>query len=157
MCIKYDYDDDLSFEENRGSCISRVNKQIIGDYAERLISELTNCTHLGTGARVDFENNHYAFELKKNPRTDNSSSKKQNIRKGKAYAKENGKEFAYAYWQNRPNNKYIQDDVLHLHGRGLFDHLGVSDKYDEFLQQMDNASTFVINTLRDKFNECSFS
>lgn len=154
--INFVYEPLLTLEENRGDFLrSRIN-HFVGDYVEARIPEYDldpNARHLGVGHKVDWENSKIVVEQKKNPKTDNDSSKKQNILKLKECAKEKNKIPIYAYWEDRPKRDYIKDDVRHLHGIAIFKYLGIEDQWDIFLSDVNNVKLIIRDELKKKFND----
>ena len=82
--VNYTYDPLFSYEENRGSfVIQRLNMQV-GYYAEEVMPEWDpdpESKHLGAGKKTDWENSTCVFELKRNPKANNGSSKKGDVPK----------------------------------------------------------------------------
>jgi hypothetical protein len=153
--MTFTYDILLTYDENRGHYLRNYH-QAVGHLVEKLISEFDpdpESKHLGTGGKVDYINSTYCFEQKINPSTDNSSSRKTNLKKGKQYAEEHNLEFVYAYLEDRPKNMYIKDDVLHVHGAAIFELLGIPDKWDSFLNKLENEKRSIIDRLRNEFEE----
>ena len=154
--LKYEYDYLFSYEENRGACLTRLIDQAMGNYVEEVIPEWDpdpEAKHLGVGLKVDWENKLIVVEQKKNPQTDNASSRKANLVKLKESAKEKKKIAIYAYWQDRKKNDYVKDGVRHLHGKAIFKYLGIEDKWEDFLSHVNNVKMIVKEDLSKKFDE----
>ena len=152
----FKYNEFLTFDENRGYFLSRVVDQFIGDYVESAIPEWNpdpESNHLGVGLKTDWEDSRFVAEQKKNPKTDNSSSRKSNLIKLKQSAEEKNKIPLYAYWEDRKKNDYMKDGVRHLHGKAIFKVLGIEDQWDDFLSDVESVKIVIIDKLRDKFNE----
>ena len=116
---QYKWNDILSLEENRGVFLNNIINQFLGTFIEMRISEYdptSGSQHLPVGGRVDWINDRICVEQKRNPATDNASSKKANIKKLVEYAEEHNLIPVYAYSEDRPKNNYMKDGVLHLHG-----------------------------------------
>jgi len=154
--VKYEYNFLFSYEENRGACLTRLIDQAMGNYVEESIPEWDldpKAKHLGVGLKVDWENSKAVAEQKKNPQTDNSSSRKSNLLKLKESAEEKGKIPIYAYWEDRRKNDYMKDGVRHLHGKAIFKYLGVEDKWEDFLSHVNDVKMIVKEDLSNKFDE----
>ena len=154
--ISYKYDSMFTYQENRGACLTRLMDQAMGNYVEEVIPEWdpdSEAKHLGVGLKVDWENSKIVVEQKKNPQTDNASSRKANLVKLKESAKEKKKTAIYAYWQDRKKNDYVKDGVRHLHGKAIFKYLGVEDKWEDFLSHVNNVKMIVKEDLSNKFDE----
>jgi len=153
---QYDYDFLLDKPENRGVFLrSRIN-HFIGDYIEECIPEWDpdpQAKHLGVGKKTDWENSKIVVEQKKEPQTDNSSSRKANLIKLKESAEEKKKIPIYAYWQDRKKNDYMKDGVRHLHGKAIFKYLGVEDKWEDFLSHVNDVKIIIREELKKKFDE----
>ena len=94
--VSYEYDPMFTYQENRGACLTRLMDQAMGNYVEEAIPEWdpdSEAKHLGVGLKVDWENSKIVVEQKKNPQTDNASSRKANLVKLKESAKEKGQMF----------------------------------------------------------------
>ena len=153
--MTFRYDTLLSYDENRGHYLRNYH-QAVGHLVEKLISKYDpdpEAKHLGTGNKVDYVNSTYCFEQKINPATDNSSSRKANLVKGKEYAESHGLEFVYAYLEDREKNMYVKDGVLHVHGAAIFELLGIADKWSTFLAELENEKRAIVNRLRQEFDE----
>ena len=153
---QYDYDHRLDHSENRGVFLSSRINHFIGYYIEEVIPEWDSdpqARHLGVGKKIDWENSKIAVEQKKNPRADNSSSRKSNLIKLKESALEKGKIPIYAYWEDRKKNDYMKDDVRHLHGKAIFNYLGVGEKWELFLSHVEDVKMIIKQELVKKFNE----
>ena len=154
--ISYKYDPIFTYQENRGACLTRLMDQAMGNYVEEAIPEWdpdSEAKHLGVGLKVDWENSKIVVEQKKNPQTDNASSRKANLVKLKESAKEKKKTAIYAYWQDRKKNDYVKDGVRYLHGKAIFKYLGVEDKWEDFLSHVNNVKMIVKEDLSNKFDE----
>ena len=154
--VSYEYDPMFTYEENRGVCLTRLIDQAMGNYVEQAIPEWdtdSEAKHLGVGLKVDWENSKIVVEQKKNPQTDNASSRKANLVKLKESAKEKKKTPIYAYWQDRKKNDYVKDGVRHLHGKAIFKYLGIGDKWEDFLSHVNNVRMIVKEDLTNKFDE----
>lgn len=152
----FKYNDLLTFEENRGYFLSKVVDQFIGDYVESAIPEWNpdpESRHLGVGLKTDWEDSIRVAEQKKNPSTDNSSSRKSNLIKLKQSAQEKGKIPIYTYWEDRKKNDYMKDGVRHLHGKAIFRVLGIEDQWTDFLSDVESVKIVIVDKLRNKFNE----
>jgi len=153
---QYEYDPLLDTVENRGVFLrSRIN-HFIGDYIEEVIPEWDpdpQARHLGVGKKTDWENSTIVVEQKKNPQTDNGSSRKANIKKLLESAKERGKTPIYAYWEDRKKNDYMKDGIRHLHGIAIFKYLNVEDKWQDFLSHVNDVKLIIKEDLTIKFNE----
>lgn len=153
---QFDYDSLLDLSENRGLFLASRIAQLIGDYIEEVIPEWDpdpNSKHLGVGFKTDWENSKIVVEQKKNPATDNSSSKKANIVKLKESALEKNKTPIYAYWEDRKKNDYMKDGIRHLHGVAIFKYLGVEDKWEDFLSHVNDVKIIIRDELKKKFDE----
>jgi len=153
---QYDYDHLLDHSENRGVFLSSRINHFIGDYIEEVIPEWdpdSQARHLGVGKKTDWENSKIVVEQKKNPKTDNYSSRKSNLLKLKESALERGKIPIYAYWEDRKKNDYVKDDVRHLHGKAIFNYLGVGEKWEHFLSHVEDVKVIIKQELVKKFNE----
>jgi len=154
--VKYEYNPLFSYEENRGACLTRLIDQAMGNYVEEAIPEWdpdSEAKHLGVGLKVDWENSKIVVEQKKNPQTDNASSRKANLVKLKESAEEKGKIPIYAYWEDRRKNDYMKDGVRHLHGIAIFRFLGIEHKWEDFLSHVNNVKMIVKEDLSNKFDE----
>ena len=154
--IKYEYNSLFSYEENRGACLTRLIDQAMGNYVEESIPEWDpdpKAKHLGVGLKTDWENSKIVVEQKKNPQTDNASSRKANLVKLKESAEEKGKTPIYAYWEDRPKNDYMKDGVRHLHGKAIFKYLGIEDKWEDFLSHVNDVRLMIKEDLTNKFDE----
>ena len=150
------YDYLLTLDENRGVFLSSRINQLLGDYVEEVIPEWDpdpTSKHLGVGFKTDWENSKSVIEQKKNPRTDNSSSRKANIKKLLESANEKNKTPIYAYWEDRKKNDYIKDGVRHLHGVAIFKYLGIEDQWKDFLSHLEDVKMIIKKELTNKFNE----
>lgn len=151
---QYDYNPLLDPEENRGVFLhSRIN-HFIGDYVEEVIPEWDpdpQANHLGVGKKTDWENSKIVVEQKKNPHTDNGSSRKSNIIKLKESALERGKIPIYSYWEDRKKNDYVKDGVRHLHGKAIFKYLGIENKWEDFLSHVEDTKMLIRDELKNKF------
>ena len=153
---QYDYDHRLDHSENRGVFLSSRINHFIGYYIEEVIPEWDSdpqARHLGVGKKIDWENSKIAVEQKKNPRADNSSSRKSNLIKLKESALEKGKIPIYAYWEDRKKNDYVKDDVRHLHGKAIFNYLGIEENWELFLFHVEDVKLIIKQELVKKFNE----
>ena len=153
---QYDYDPLLDHVENRGVFLSIRINHFIGEYVEEVIPEWDpdpQAQHLGAGKKIDWENSKIAVEQKKNPQTDNASSRKSNLIKLKESALEKGKIPIYAYWEDRKKNDYVKDDVRHLHGKAIFKYLGVENEWENFLSHLEDVKMIIKQELVEKFNE----
>ncbi len=153
---KFKYNTFLTLDENRGAFLWSRIAQFIGDYVEAAIPEWDpdpEALHLGVGKRVDWENSKIVVEQKRNPKGDNSASRKSNLIKLKESAVEKNKIPIYAYWEDREKNDYIKDGVLHLHGKAIFKYLGVEDDWTDFLSHVDDVKMTIKQGLTKKFNE----
>lgn len=153
----FQYNDLLSHEENRGYFLARILQQFIGDYVEMRIPEYDpdeNSEHLGVGKKVDYKNSIYCFEHKESPSTDNSSSRKANLQKLKEYADDHNLIPVYAYTESRSKkNDYMKDGIRHVHGKSIFTLLNIEDKWDYFVNDIENIKVIIVNKLREKFDE----
>ena len=68
-------------------------------------------------------------------------------------SKEKKKIPIYAYWQDRKKNDYMKDGVRHLHGKAIFEYLGVEDKWEDFLSHVNDVKIIIRKELKKKFNE----
>jgi hypothetical protein len=153
---QYVYDHLLDPSENRGLFLASRIAQMIGEYIEEVIPEWDpdpEAKHLGVGCKTDWENSSIVVEQKKNPATDNSSSKKANNIKLKESAAEKNKIPIYAYWEDRKKNDYIKDGIRHLHGIAIFKYLGVEDKWEDFLSHVNDVKILIRDELKNKYNE----
>jgi hypothetical protein len=153
---QFEYDPLLDLNENRGVFLGSRISQLIGDYIEEVIPEWDpdpQAKHLGVGWKTDWENSTIVVEQKKNPQTDNSSSKKSNNIKLKESALEKNKIPIYAYWEDRKKNDYMKDGIRHLHGVAIFKYLGVEDKWEDFLSHVNDVKIIIRDDLKKKFNE----
>lgn len=153
---QFDYDFLLDLSENRGVFLGSRIAQLIGDYIEEVIPEWDpdpEAKHLGVGCKTDWENSKIVVEQKKNPATDNSSSKKANNTKLKESALEKNKIPIYAYWEDRKKNDYMKDGIRHLHGIAIFKYLGIEDKWEYFLSHVNDVKIIIRDELKIKFNE----
>lgn len=154
--VSYEYDPMFTYEENRGVCLTRLIDQAMGNYVEQAIPEWdtdSKAKHLGVGLKVDWENSKIVVEQKKNPSTDNASSRTANLIKLKECAEEKKKIPIYAYWQDRKKNDYMKDGVRHLHGKAIFKYLGIEDKWEDFLSHVNGVKMMVKKELSKKFDE----
>lgn len=154
--ISYKYDSMFTYQENRGACLTRLIDQAMGNYVEEVIPEWdpdSEAKHLGVGLKVDWENSKIVVEQKKDPKTDNASSRKANLFKLIESAKEKNKTPIYAYWRDRKKNDYMKDGVRHLHGKAIFKYLGVEDKWEDFLSHVNRVRMIVKEDLANKFDE----
>ena len=154
--ISYKYDSMFTYQENRGACLTRLIDQAMGNYVEEVIPEWdpdSEAKHLGVGLKVDWENSKIVVEQKKDPKTDNASSRKANLFKLIESAKEKNKTPIYAYWRDRKKNDYMKDGVRHLHGKAIFKYLGVEDKWEDFLSNVNDVKILIKEELTKKFNE----
>lgn len=154
--VTYEYNPMFTYQENRGACLTRLIDQAMGNYVEEAIPEWDpdpEAKHLGVGLKVDWENSKIIVEQKKEPKTDNASSRKANLVKLKESAKEKNKTPIYAYWRDRKKNNYMKDGVLHLHGKAIFEYLGVEDKWKDFLSHINDVKIIVKEDLANKFDE----
>ena len=154
--IKYEYNSLFSYEENRGACLTRLIDQAMGNYVEEAIPEWDpdpKAKHLGVGFKIDWENSKVVAEQKKNPKTDNGSSRKSNLLKLKEVAEETGKTPIYAYWEDRPKNDYMKDGVRHLHGIAIFKFFGIKNQWEDFLSHANDVRIMVKEDLANKFDE----
>tara|TARA_Y100000004_G_scaffold85430_1_gene95848 strand:+ start:109 stop:648 length:540 start_codon:yes stop_codon:yes gene_type:complete len=154
--IKYEYNSLFSYEENRGACLTRLIDQAMGNYVEESIPEWDpdpKAKHLGVGFKIDWENSKVVVEQKKNPQTDNGSSRKSNLLKLKESAEEKGKTPIYAYWEDRRKNDYMKDGVRHLHGIAIFKFLGIEDQWEDFLSHINDVRLIIKEELTKKFDE----
>lgn len=150
------YDDLLTLDENRGVFLSSRINQLLGDYVEEVIPEWDpdpTSKHLGVGFKTDWENSTVVVEQKKNIATDNSSSRKANIKKLLESAKEKNKTPIYAYWEDRKKNDYVKDGIRHLHGVAIFNYLGIKDQWVDFLSHIKDVKLIIKEELSKKFNE----
>lgn len=154
---QFKYDISFSFQENCGYIIKRLCQQFIGDFVEMRIPEYDpdpKAQHMGVNKIVDYINSTYAFEHKENPSTDNGSSRKQNLKKLKEYAARENLIPIYAYTQERAKkNSYVKDGILHVHGKEIFNLLGIMDKYNNFIDDIEVSKKIIIDQLRKQFNE----
>ena len=153
---QYDYDPLLDPVENRGVFLRSRIDHFIGDYIEEVIPEWDcdpEAKHLGVGKKTDWENSKIVVEQKKNPKTDNYSSRKSNLLKLKESAKEKKKTPVYAYWEDRKKNDYVKDGIRHLHGKAIFTYLGVEDRWEDFLSNVNDVKILIKEELTKKFNE----
>ena len=153
--IQFMYDEFLTLDENRGVFLSSRINQLLGDYVEEVIPEWDPdpmSKHLGVGFKTDWENSTIVVEQKKNTATDNSSSRKANIKKLLESADEKNKIPIYAYWEDRKKNDYIKDGVRHLHGVAIFKYLGVEDQWEDFLSHIKDVKLIIKEELSNKFN-----
>jgi hypothetical protein len=153
---QYVYDPLLDPFENRGLFLASRIAQMIGEYIEEVIPEWDpdpEAKHLGKGCKTDWENSKIVVEQKKNPATDNSSSKKANNVKLKESAAEKNKTPIYAYWEDRKKNDYMKDGIRHLHGIAIFKYLGVEDKWGDFISHVNDVKIIIRDELKNKYNE----
>ena len=153
---QYEYDPLFDKTENRGVFLSSRISQLLGDYVEEVIPEWDpdpTSKHLGVGFKTDWENSKIVVEQKKDPKTDNSSSRKANLVKLKESAKEKKKTPVYAYWKDRKKNDYIKDGVRHLHGVAIFKYLGIEERWGDFLSHTEDVKLIIKEELSKKFNE----
>jgi hypothetical protein len=154
--MAFTYDTLLTYEENRGFYLNRAYRMKVGAWFESMLGQYDpdpKAEHLGTGGVVDYRNSTYCFEQKISPATDNHSSRKQNLIKGKQYAQDNDLEFVYAYLEDKPKNMYVKDGVLHVHGSALFELLGVPEKYSRFKHDLQQKTEQLIQQLRNEFDQ----
>jgi len=154
--VTYEYNPMFTYQENRGAFLTRLIDQAMGNYVEESIPEWDTdpkAKHLGVGFKIDWENSKVVVEQKKNPQTDNGSSRKSNLLKLKESAEEKGKTPIYAYWEDRPKNDYMKDGVRHLHGKSIFKYLGVEDKWEDFLSHVNDVKMIIKEELSNKFDE----
>lgn len=152
----FSYEPLLTLEENRGDFLMSRISHFVGDYVEARIPEYDpdpEAKHLGVGHKVDWENSKVVAEQKKNPQTDNHSSRKQNLIKLKECAVEKNKIPIYAYWEDRPKKDYIKDDVRHLHGVAIFQFLGIEHEWKNFLSDVNDVKMIIRDELKKKFND----
>lgn len=150
------YEPLLTLEENRGSFLRSRIDHFVGDYVEARIPEYDpdpEAKHLGVGHKVDWENSKIVVEQKKNTKTDNDSSKKQNMRKLMECAEDKNKTPIYAYWEDRPKKHYMKDGVLHLHGIAIFRFLGIESEWSNFLSDVNDVKMTIRDELRKKFDD----
>jgi len=153
---QFDYDSLLDLSENRGVFLGSRIAQLIGDYIEEVIPEWDpdpEAKHLGVGFKTDWENSKIVVEQKKNPATDNASSRKSNLIKLKESALEKGKIPIYAYWEDRKKNDYVKDGVRHLHGKAIFKYLGIENEWENFLSHVNDVKIIIRDELKKKFDE----
>ena len=135
--------------------LDRIDQEI-GFFVEQRISEYDpdpGAEHLPVGGRVDWVNGKICVEQKKNPSTDNGSSKKQNMHKLCDYDEETGLQPIYAYWQPRKKNDYMKDGVRHLHGEAIFNFLGCGDQWVAFMEEVNSVKMIIKETMASKFDE----
>lgn len=153
----FQYNDLLSHEENRGYFLARILQQFVGDFVEMRIPEYDTdkySEHLGVGKKIDWKNSLYCAEQKVDPSTDNSSSRKANLEKLKKYAEEHNLIPIYAYTKPRTKkNDYYKDGVRHVHGKSIFTLLNIEDKWDSFLEDIENVKVIISKKLRERFDE----
>ena len=102
---------------------------------------------------MDWLNSIICVEQKRNPATDNASSKKANLKKLVEYAEEHQLIPVYAYSEDRKKNHYMKDGVLHLHGKAIFDYLGIGEQWEEFNNEVEAVKIMIRDMLAPRFNE----
>lgn len=152
---QYKWNAILTLDENRGVFLNNIVNQFLGTFIEMRISEYdptSGALHLPVGGRVDWINDNICVEQKRNPATDNASSKKANIKKLVEYAEEHNLVPVYAYSEDRRKNNYMKDGVLHLHGVAIFEYLGIGDRWCDFNSEVESVKITIKNLLVDRFN-----
>lgn len=153
---QYTWVDYLSHEQNLGIFLFNTINQFLGTFIEMRINEYDptpGAQHLPVGGRVDWINSKICVEQKRNPKTDNASSKKQNLRKLIEYANEHNLIPVYAYSEDRKKNNYMKDGVLHLHGRAIFEYLKVGHLWDDFNAEIASVKITIRDRLSARFND----
>ena len=152
---KVDY---LSHEENRGVFVYNTFNQFLGTYIEMRISEYDptpGARQLPVGNKVDWVNENICVEQKRNPSTDNGSSRKANLAKLITYAEQNNLTPIYAYSEDRKKNDYMKDGVRHLHGSAIFKYLGIEHLWSNFTDDIERVKITIVQMLIEKYDECS--
>lgn len=153
---QYKWNDLLNHDENRGVFLNNLINQFLGTFIEMRISEYDptpGSRHLPVGGCVDWVNERICVEQKRNPSTDNASSKKANVRKLVEYAEEYNLIPVYAYSEDRPKNNYMKDGVLHLHGVAIFEYLGIKDKWNDLNNEIECVKMTIKSLLCKQFDD----
>ena len=144
----------LSFDENQGVYIYKKVRQKLGhffvarfvEYVQPLDSSIVD---LKVGKLVDISSDTAVGELKLQTNTDNSSSKKQNIRKLKEAAQ--GKIKIYGYLFDEVSKQ--DDDIYFLGGTHLFSHFGISNLYTRFIEEINDIQRRLADAYREQFSQ----